>query len=225
MAEDQRVTSPPERPVAASQGRADPGGASGAPGGNAAPAGADGGGRGQLLTSNLAGRLLMVSAERVRQLAREGWIEKQGKDQFYLVDVVQGYIRFRNDADRRAQKSAADSRVRDASAREIELRNAVREGRLIEIDEAMAIVEQMTGLFRAETAGLPARVTRDLQFRKTIETAVNDILERVADIAAERGRAVAETRAASEAVASHAAGHMGEREPDLPADGGRAGSA
>jgi hypothetical protein len=70
---------------------------------------------------------------------------------------VQGYIRFRNDSDRRAQKSAADSRVRDARAREIELRNAVREGRLIEIDETMAIVEEMIGLFRAETAGLPAR--------------------------------------------------------------------
>ncbi|MBR0920611.1 hypothetical protein ACVIWV_006179 [Bradyrhizobium diazoefficiens] len=218
MTEDQRVTAPPQRPVGASQGLADPGGASGAPGGNAAPAGADGGGRGQLLTSNLAGRLLMVSAERVRQLAREGWIEKQGKDQFYLVDVVQGYIRFRNDADRRAQKSAADSRVRDARAREIELRNAVREGRLIEIDEAMAIVEQITGLFRAETAGLPARVTRDLQFRKTIETALNDILERVADIAAERGRAVASARVASETVAANAARRVGGDEPHLSTD-------
>ncbi|WP_245471133.1 hypothetical protein [Bradyrhizobium genosp. SA-3] len=162
----------------------------------------------------------MVSPERIRQLSKEGWIEKQGRDQFLLVDVVQGYIRFRNDSDRRAQKSAADSRVRDARAREIELRNAVREGRLIEIDEAMAIVEEMIGLFRAETAGLPARVTRDLQFRKTIETAVNDILERVADIAAERGRAVAEARAASEAVASSIARSMGGGEPDISADGG-----
>ncbi|MEZ2143243.1 hypothetical protein AAE026_13175 [Bradyrhizobium sp. DN5] len=163
----------------------------------------------------------MVSPERVRQLSKEGWIEKQGRDQFLLlVDVVQGYIRFRNDSDRRAQKSAADSRVRDARAREIELRNAVREDRLIEIDEAMAIVEEMIGLFRAETAGLPARVTRDLQFRKTIETAVNDILERVADIAAERERAVAEARAASEAVASSIARSMGGGEPDISADGG-----
>ncbi|WP_065755492.1 hypothetical protein [Bradyrhizobium paxllaeri] len=43
----------------------------------------------------------------------------------------------------------------------------------------MAIIEQMTGLFRAETLGLPLRVTRDLQFRKTV-------LEQVADITAER---------------------------------------
>ncbi|WP_375791190.1 hypothetical protein ACE102_07515 [Bradyrhizobium sp. vgs-9] len=219
MAEDQRVMAPPQRPVGASHGGSDPGGASGAPGGHAAPTGADSGGRGQLLTSSLAGRLLMISAERVRQLSKEGWIEKQTKDQFYLVDVVQGYIRFRNDADRRAQKSAADSRVRDARAREIELRNAVREGRLIEIDEAIGTVEQMIGLFRAETAGLPARVTRDLQFRKTIETAVNDILERVADIAAERGRAVAAARATGAAVAANAARRVGGDEPHLSANG------
>ncbi|WP_199805674.1 hypothetical protein [Bradyrhizobium lablabi] len=49
---------------------------------------------------------------------------------------MQDYIRFRNDSDRRAQKTAADSRVRDARARKIELRNAVRESRLIEVDEA-----------------------------------------------------------------------------------------
>ncbi|WP_213257257.1 hypothetical protein [Bradyrhizobium sp. sBnM-33] len=187
---------------------------------NAPPGPDTGAGRGQLITSALAARLLMVSPERIRQLSKEGWIERQGRDQFFLVDVVQGYIRLRNDSDRRAQKSAADSRVRDARAREIELRNATRERRLMEIDEAMAIVEDMIGLFRAQTAGLPARVTRDLQFRRTIETAVNDILERVADIAAERGRAVAETRAASEAVASNSARQMGGGEPDISADSG-----
>ncbi len=58
-----------------------------------APPGPDTGaaGRGQLITSALAGRLLMVSPERIRQLSKEGWIEKQGRDQFFLVDVVQGY--------------------------------------------------------------------------------------------------------------------------------------
>ncbi|WP_246174268.1 hypothetical protein [Bradyrhizobium paxllaeri] len=73
---------------------------------------------------------------------------------------------------------------------------------MIEIDEAMATVEAMIGLFRAESAGLPARVTRDFQFRKTIETALNDILERVADIATERGRAVAEAPIARETGAA-----------------------
>jgi len=190
--------------------------------GNAPP---DAAGRGQLLSSNLAGRLLMISAERVRQLEREGWIEKAGRDQFYVVDVVQGYIRFRNDADRRAVKSVGDNRVREARAREIELRNAVREGRLIEVDEAISIVDQIIGLFRSGTSGLPARVTRDLQFRKTIETALNDILDQIADAAVERGRAVAEARATSEAVAADAARRVGSGEQILSADGGNSRSS
>jgi len=171
MSEDQRGTGQATVPVGAPLVGENSAGESGRASAQSAPRGPDTGaaGRGQLIASALAARLLMVSPERIRQLSKEGWIEKQGRDQFFLVDVVQGYIRFRNDSDRRAQKSAADSRVRDARAREIELRNAVREGRVIEIDEAMAIVEEMIGLFRAETAGLPARVTRDLQFRKTID--------------------------------------------------------
>jgi hypothetical protein len=150
MAEYQRVTSGHAEPIAAPLVSENSGGGSGRASGQTAPPGADTGaaGRGQLLSSALAARLLMVSPERIRQLAKEGWIERQGRDQFYLVDVVQGYLRFRNDSDRRAQKSAAESRVRDARAREIALRNAVREGRLIEIDEAMAIVEQMIRVFR-----------------------------------------------------------------------------
>jgi hypothetical protein len=227
MAKDQTLIGGPTAPIGAPLVSENSAGGSGRASAENAPQGPDTGaaGRGQLITSALAARLLMVSPERIRQLSKEGWIEKQGRDQFYLVDVVQGYIRFRNDSDRRAQKTAADSRVRDARAREIELRNAVREGRLIEIDEAMSIVETMIGIFRAETSGLAARTTRDLQFRKTIDTAVNDILERIADVASERGRAVEAARAAGEAIAADTARRMGGGEPNLSTNGGGAGSA
>ncbi|XIA64511.1 hypothetical protein ACFIOY_37680 [Bradyrhizobium sp. TZ2] len=147
----------------------------------------------------------MVSAERVRQLAKEGWIEKAGKDQFYLVDVVQGYIRFRNDSERRATKSATASRVSDARAREVELRIAERERRLVELSEMIALADQLVGMFRAELSGLPARVTRDLQIRRTIETAIHDILDRIADVAVSRAGVVAEGSDTNPALAPHPA--------------------
>ncbi|KRQ99268.1 hypothetical protein CP49_11770 [Bradyrhizobium valentinum] len=147
----------------------------------------------------------MISAERVRQLAKEGWIEKAGKDQFYLVDVVQGYIRFRNDSERRATKSASASRVSDARAREVELRIAERERRLVELSEMIALSDQLVGMFRAELSGLPARVTRDLQIRRTIETAINDILDRIADAAVSRAGMVAEGSDTKPPIAPNAA--------------------
>jgi uncharacterized coiled-coil protein SlyX len=184
--------------------------------------------RGPLLTSDLAARLIMKSPERIRQLSRDGWIPRQGtakEPRYALVDVVQGYIRFRDDAERRATKGAAATRVSDARAREIELRNAQREGRLIELDEAIAAVEALTGMMRAQLSGLPARCTRDLQLRRTIETAINDILDRLADLATEKSADMEAGRVARAANAADTAGSVGSGEPDASADIGSAGAA
>jgi hypothetical protein len=179
--------------------------------------------RGPLLTTDQAARLIMKGPERILQLAKAGWITQEGsynRKQYRLLDVVQGYIRFRDDEDRRANKSAAHSRITDARSREVELRNAQREGRLIDLDEVLAFVEALVGMFRLLLSGLPARITRDLQFRRTIETAVNDILERIADLAIERAKALGARRAASAPIASNGAGSVGGSEPNTPANVG-----
>jgi hypothetical protein len=184
--------------------------------------------RGALMTAEMAGRLLMKTGERIRQLVREGWIPKHGSGantRYALVDVVQGYIRFRDDVERRQTKTAAATRISDARAREIELRTAIREGRLIDLDEATEAVEDLVGLLRSELSGLPARCTRDLQVRRTIETARNDILDRIADLAAEKARTLAARRNADAAIATDAAGRVGGAEPNPPADIGGAGTA
>lgn len=184
--------------------------------------------RGPLINTEQAARLLMKSAERVRQLAKEGWITQAGSAQdrrYRLLDVVQGYIRFRDDEDRRTNKSAAHSRITDARSREVELKNAQREGRLIELDEAVAVIEAVIGLLRSLLSGLAARVTRDLSLRRTIETAVNDILNNISDLAAQRAKALGARRAANTHLADDGAGSMGAGQPDPSADFGAAGPA
>jgi phage terminase Nu1 subunit (DNA packaging protein) len=184
--------------------------------------------RGPLVNTDQAARLIMKGPERIRQLAKEGWIVQTGTKQdrrYRLLDVVQGYIRFRDDEDRRANRSAAHSRITDARSREVELKNAQREGRLIELDEVIAMIDELIGLLRSSLSGLPARVTRDLQFRRTIETAVNDILNTIADFAIERAKALGARRASSQAVAADGAGPMGGGEPDASAVERRTGTA
>jgi hypothetical protein len=184
--------------------------------------------RGPLLNTNQAALLIMKGGERVRQLVKAGWITASGpaNDRRYrLLDVVQGYIRFRDDEDRRANKTAAHTRITDARSREVELKNAQREGKLIELEEALATLEAVVALFRLEISGLPARVTRDLQFRRTIETALHDILDHIADLAAERAKAMGARRASNSSVQTKGAGSMGGGEQDASADIGSAGSA
>ena len=200
----------------------------GGPGPEAIAAPAPDAPRGALLTAEMAARLLMKSNERIRQLSREGWIPKHGtgaNTRYALVDVVQGYIRFRDDAEKRATKTAAATRISDARAREIELRTAIREGHLIDLDEAIEAIEELMGLLRSELSGLPARCTRDLQVRRTIETARNDILERIADLAAEKASAMATRRNSGTTLPPDATGRVGGAEPDAPANVGGAGAA
>ena len=52
---------------------------------------------------------------------------------------------------------------------------------LCETEEAFAFVDDVFGMMKADLMGLPAMVTRDLNIRRDIETAVATILNKTAD--------------------------------------------
>ncbi len=91
------------------------------------------------------------------------------------------YIRYLRE--RHSKPSAADSHLREARAREIEVRTAERLGKLVAVEEFDAMIDELCGVFRTELSGLPARVTRDVALRRTIEREINGMLGRIADIA------------------------------------------
>jgi hypothetical protein len=136
-----------------------------------------------------AALLLMISDERVRQLQRGGYIPRAEKGRVPLVGAVQGYIRFLKDEERRSQRTAAESRVRDARAREIELRTARDEQELIPAEEAVAYAQEVFGQLVSRLNGLPAQFTRDLDERRRLEAAIDDIRTEVAAVIADHGPA------------------------------------
>ena len=75
-----------------------------------------------------------------------------------------------------------------ARAREIELRTAQRAHELCEIEEALAFVDEVIGMLKADLMSLPARVTRDLAIRRDIEKGVTTILNKTADRLAAQGK-------------------------------------
>lgn len=135
---------------------------------------------GDLIPLETAARLLMISVERVRQLIKDGYIPRPAPGKTTLVGAVQGYIRFRDDADRRATKSASANRVSDARAAEIELRLAERRRDVIPREEAEAANAFVVGLINEELNGLPARLTRDVPTRRRYEAEVDGSKARIA---------------------------------------------
>lgn len=128
-----------------------------------------------------AARLLMISLERLRQIAKMGYFPRAQNGRYHLVAVVQGYIKFLKDDERRSSKSATASRMQDAKAAEIEIRIAEKRRELIPIEDHRAAMDIIVGKVREEFSGLPARATRDLSMRRKLEDDVNASFNRVAD--------------------------------------------
>lgn len=132
----------------------------------------------QAVSSTLLASILDLTGERIRQLAADQVLPSAGKGRYPLRPCVVAYQRWARDEARKATKSASASRVTDARAREIELQVAREEKRLIEVEGAEAVLDDIVGLIRSEAAGLGARVSRDSTIRAKVETEVDGIFRR-----------------------------------------------
>jgi len=128
-----------------------------------------------------ASKLLMVSTERLRQLAKLSYVKRSVRGQYDLVDVVQGYIKFLKDEERRGSKAASHSRMQDAKTAEIEMRLAEKRRELIPVEEATFVLDVLVAKVRDEFWSLPTRFTRDMAVRRKLQAEVDASFNRVAD--------------------------------------------
>jgi predicted Rossmann fold nucleotide-binding protein DprA/Smf involved in DNA uptake len=147
---------------------------------------------GDLITLDVAGRLLMIGPERIRQLNKAGYIAIPKRGFTTIVSAVQGYIRFLKDEERKQTQTGAAERARDARAREIEQKIAERDRRLIPTEEAELVMDLLVGAVAKELDGMAARITRDMAFRRLIEADVHGAKIRIAD-ALQEGKGFART--------------------------------
>lgn len=145
-----------------------------------------------LITLEVAGRLLMIGPERIRQLNKAGYIPIPKRGFTTIVGAVQGYIRFLKDEDRKQTQTGAAERARDARAREIEQKIAERDRKLIPIEDHELAMDLFAGVVIGELDGQAARITRDMALRRLIEADVHGAKIRIA-AALEKGNAFART--------------------------------
>lgn len=156
-------------------------------------------------------RCFGLSKGRISQLVAAGAFTPTGKlgKSYNWFDACSGYIRYLRDEDRKTSKSAADSRMRDAKAREIEVRTNQRLSRLIPLEVYEEMIDNMAGMVRSEFAGLAAATTRDLNMRRIIEREVNARLRRVAEHAMAQAIRIETHGGTDDAVRTNGAGPVG----------------
>lgn len=122
-----------------------------------------------IVSSSVGAAFLGVSSRWVQQLATDGWVKPVGRGKWNLAELVQGYAASMKDEDRRSSRQSAENRVREARAAEIERRMAREDRKIIDIDEAFGVLDNVIGQFLQSISGLPAQITRNVGERRRIE--------------------------------------------------------
>ena len=150
------------------------------------------------ISSSDAAALIGKTRAWIAKLVADGFVKKTGQ-LLRPADVAQGHIAFLTDTQRRSSKTATLAAVQAARAREIELRIAREENKLIDLDEALGVLDEIVGGMKADFDGLAASVTRDPALRSIIEEKVDAIYERHADALVQKANSLRTSGASIEA--------------------------
>jgi hypothetical protein len=171
---------------------------------------------GVMISSTDAAALIGKSRNWIAKLVADGFVKKTGQ-LFRPADVAQGHIAFLTDERRRASKTATLAAVQAARADEIRLRIARADHDVVDLDEAVGVLDEIIGGLKADFDGLAAATTRDAAFRSVIEGKVDEILKRAADRLAQKAQALRASGTAVDADAEDDARPVGNPESTLSA--------
>jgi phage terminase Nu1 subunit (DNA packaging protein) len=166
-----------------------------------------------------AAKLIGKSIIWLAKLVADGFVKpgrKQGRESLYRpADVAHGYIRYLTDEQRRSSKTATLSEVQSARAAEIRLRIAREQHELVDLDEAICVVDEVVGALKSDLDGLAASVTRDPVLRGVIEVKVDEIFQRHAAGLKQKAGALRASGTAPDADTEDDAGPVGNQESPL----------
>ncbi|MBR1157201.1 hypothetical protein [Bradyrhizobium sp. JYMT SZCCT0428] len=112
-------------------------------------------------------------------MANDGNLPRNEEGTFNLDECRIAYIRFlRQGASRRAASGDSGAQLREARAREIEMRIARETEQLILLEDVETVMQEVVSSFCAELNGLAAACTRDLTLRGVIEDQVGSAIDR-----------------------------------------------
>ena len=139
------------------------------------------------LSTAQAAALLSLTPRRVRQLASDGVLRREGRDAWPFPAIVRDYISHLERGDPEPSRTA---KVTDARTREIELKIAKAEADLMPLSEAQEGMEIATRLFLDSLDGLPAKIGTTRRERSRIAEIVAPMRERLVERFAGIGRSL-----------------------------------
>lgn len=133
----------------------------------------------ETVTGKRLAEVLGITAARVSQLRKDGFLHASGHPLAYPLDEsVQAYIAFvkdtvrgqsSSDADAERRKLQADADYKAAKARQEEIKLAELEGRMHSAEDVEAATAQLVYAVRSQLLALPGRIAVDAEMRSAQE--------------------------------------------------------
>lgn len=137
-----------------------------------------------------AAKLIGKSPRWINQLVNDGFVKQAQPGLYKPADVAKGFAASILDDKQKKSRSGTLATVQTARAREIDLRVAQKERKLIGIDEAIDLVDEVLGTLKSDFDGAAAGITRDQNLRVQIEGKIDEILKRASDNLEQKGAAL-----------------------------------
>lgn len=148
-----------------------------------------------IVSSNEMAEILGVTTRRLTQLVTEHDIPSEGRGKFRIASVVTAYANFLKEGATKKTGTESLDRLREEKALEIRLNRERKDRTLISIDEAIGVIDDVTGLYVSSLTGLPAQITGVPRERQRLNDIFDIERQRLADRFTERRKALLEGRA------------------------------
>ncbi len=143
------------------------------------------------------GKVLGIGEHWLQQLEGRGVLRKSARGRYPLAASVQAYTQFKVESEVARsipEETSPGERVKAERARKLKLENDERELLLVAMPDALATLDVIVGSLKSDLAGVPARVTDDVAWRRRIEDGIESVLRDFADRARKAGDALAQGR-------------------------------
>lgn len=137
--------------------------------------------------------LLMLDERRIQQLTKEGWIKKDDRGSYGLVESVQGYIRYLKENTKSRERGTEHARLARAQSMKVEMENWRRMGELQTSSHVEETTNGLVVILKSSTEGLPGRIANELAaitepplVYKRLQTELRSIVDQCADFLAKR---------------------------------------
>lgn len=138
---------------------------------------------------------LGITTRWLQMQVKAGTLPSLGRGRFDPGETFRAYLEATKGASEKKVGSESLDNLRAVKAREIQINTARKDRSLISIEESMAILEEITGIFISAFSSMPARITGVPRERQRLNGIFDTERQRLADSFTERVAALREGRA------------------------------